>query len=101
MCEGETFGNQADRPDFCGPRINPILRIKRIIAEQIRRDECARRDGILEWVREWQNACAAAGGHPRPDDAAVRAKAVRDMYIDQMRATGQCTGRREDEKWLS
>jgi hypothetical protein len=89
-----------DRPDFVGPRIPPGLRVRRLVDEQNRRDECCRRIEMWGWTAQWRDACEAAGGNPRPTDPAVRAQAVVDQFIDDQRAAGQGVGRREDEKWL-
>lgn len=89
-----------DLPTFVGPRIRPGLRVRRLVYEQIRRDECLRRIEMWGWTGAWRDAQDAAGGCPRPDDPAVCATAVVDLYIDQRRAAGQGTMRREDEKWL-
>ena len=94
-----------DLPTFVGPRISPQLRIRRIVDEQNRQDEAARRDEIAQWVVRWREACEAAGGNPQPRSVAVVRKARSDAYIDQMIAkygAARCLGlgiRREDQKW--
>ncbi|WP_297389321.1 hypothetical protein [Acidiferrobacter sp.] len=101
MCNADDFWNREDRADFCGPRISPQMRIRRLVTEQNRRDECCRRIEMWGWAAQWRDACEAAGSCPRPDDATVRARAVVDQFIDDQRASGQCTMRREDERWLT
>ena len=105
MCDADDFGNREDRPDFVGPRINPVLRIRRIVDEQNRQDEQVRRDEIARWVVAWQEACAAAGGNPQPRSTAVVLRARSDLYVDQMihkYGAERCISlgiRREDQKW--
>ena len=101
------FDYWEDLPSFCGPRISPSLRIRRLVDEQNRIDEQARREEIARWVIAWREACNAAGGNPQPRATAVVRKARSDLYIDQMIAkygAARCEGlgiRREDQKWLS
>ena len=101
MCDADDFGNREGRADFCGPRISPILRIKRAVAEQIRRDEARREGELWGWRMGWQAEKEACGGNPRPTDPAVRTAAARDLFIDEMRAKhGICKNwKREDERW--
>jgi hypothetical protein len=87
-------------PSFCGPRISPGLRFQRVVAERNRLEECLRRMEMWVWTSKWREAREAAGGNPQPTDPAVQARAVVDQFIDDQRASGQCTLRREDEKWL-
>ncbi len=87
-------------PSFCGPRISPGLRVRRIVDEQNRQDECLRRIEIWGWTGAWRDAQDAAGGCPRPTDPEVCATAIVDLYIDQRRAAGHNTMRREDERWV-
>ena len=88
-------------PSFCGPRISPGLRIRRIVAEQIRRDEARREGEIWGWTMGWTMEKEDHGGNPKPTDPDVRTAAARDLFIDDMRARyGICMHwRREDEKW--
>lgn len=106
MCDADDFLVLEGRADFCGPRISPGLRIRRMVAEQNRRDEQARRDELARWVDAWRAACEAAGGNPQPRATAVVRKARTDAYIDQMcdrYGAERCVRlglRREDQKWL-
>ena len=105
MSKDVNFDFWEDLPTFVGPRISPQLRIRRIVDEQNRQDEAARRDEIAQWVVRWREACEAAGGNPQPRSVAVVRKARSDAYIDQMIAkygAARCLGlgiRREDQKW--
>ena len=96
-----------DLPSFVGPRISPVLRVRRLVDEQNRRDERARRDELARWVVAWRAACDAAGGNPQPRSFMVVRRARSDLYIDQMHArygAERCISlglRREDQKWLS
>ncbi|MHB1752197.1 MAG: hypothetical protein ACYCTF_05800 [Acidiferrobacter sp.] len=87
-------------PTFVGPRISPGLRVRRLVEERNRRDEFVRRMTLATWAAEFREAQSYQDGCPKPHDPEVRARAVLDLYIDEMRASGQCTMRREDEKWL-
>ena len=107
MCDADDFGIAEARADFCGPRIHPVLRIRRLVDAQNRIDEAARRDEIARWVVAWQEACTAADGNPQPRSTTVVRRARTDAYIDQLIAqygAKRCEGlglRREDQKWLS
>jgi hypothetical protein len=107
MTDGDiNFESWEECPHFCGPRISPRLRIRRIVDEQNRRDESMRRDELSRWVDAWREACEAAGGNPQPRSFMVVRRARSDAYIDQMYArygVERCMGlglRREDQKWL-
>lgn len=104
MCDADEFGNPENRPDFCGPRISPALRIRRLVTEQNLRDEQARRAGLDQWVEAWRAACEAAGGNPKPRILAIVRRARLDEYIDHIRqqyGVAACASlRREDERWL-
>lgn len=100
MPENVDFDFWEDLPTFVGPRISPSLRIRRLVEEQNRREECVRRLGMWGWAARWRNACEAADGNPQPTDPDVRATAAWDAFIDTMRAHGyRKTWRREDERW--
>ena len=107
MSKNVNFDYWEQLPGFCGPRISPGLRIRRLVDAQNLRDEQVRRGEIAQWVVRWRAACEAAGGNPLPRSTAVVRKARTDLYIDQMIATygaERCMGlglRREDQKWLS
>lgn len=101
MCDADDFGNREDRADFCGPRIDPILRIKRVNDDVNWCDEMRRRGDMWAWKVMWQAEIEAAGGYPHPTDPEVRATAAWDLFIDAMREHGFCkTLKREDERWL-
>ena len=107
MSKDVNFDFWEDLPTFVGPRISPQLRIRRIVDEQNRQDEAARRDEIAQWVVRWREACEAAGGNPQPRSFMVVRRARSDLYIDQMHArygAEKCVSlglRREDQKWLA
>jgi hypothetical protein len=106
MSKNVNFDYWEQLPGFCGPRIPPGLRVRRIVDEKSRIDEAARRDEGARWVQSWRAACEAAGGNPQPRATAVVRKARTDAYIDQLIAqygAKRCAGfgiRREDQKWL-
>jgi hypothetical protein len=101
------FDYWEELPSFCGPRIPPGLRVRRIVAAQNCIDEAARRDELARWVDAWRAACEASGGNPQPRSFAVVRRARSDLYVDQMihkYGAARCISlgiRREDQKWLS
>ena len=105
MSKNVDFDFWEDHPNFMGPRISPQLRVRRLVDEQNRIDEAARREEIARWVVAWQDACAASGSNPQPRAMAVVRRARSDLYVDRMihkYGAERCISlgiRREDQKW--
>lgn len=83
MKESVDFDYWDQLPSFCGPRISPRLRIRRIVERQNAIEERARMQKLKAWGEAYRKILRAE---------------VHDLFVAEMRKVGFCqNSKRSDE----